>query len=257
MILLADVGNSRIKWLLWEGSGFCQRGQASHSSAESGAGLADQQWRALPRPDRAVLVSVAGVDTRAALADWIWHAWQIEAEFVVSTAAGCGVRNAYAEPERLGADRWVALIAARSLTQQACYVVDCGTALTIDALAADGQHLGGVIVPGMRLMREALYRETRQIPPEAGEPRLFGQSTREGVWGGALYAVAASIDGIVARMMAHHGVGQCWLTGGDAGQVLPCLCGAYQLVPDLLFTGLQVVAEATDGSVLQRFNRRA
>ena len=56
------------------------------------------------------------------------------------------------------------MIAARVLTDRPCYVVDCGTAVTIDALAADGRHLGGVIIPGMRLMREALYRETRQIP---------------------------------------------------------------------------------------------
>jgi type III pantothenate kinase len=102
--------------------------------------------------------------------------------------------------------------------------------------------LGGVIVPGMRLMREALYRETRQIPPETGEPRLFGQSTREGVWGGALYAVAATIDGITERMIASHGPGVRWLTGGDAEGVLPYLQAEYQLEPELIFTGLRMIA---------------
>jgi type III pantothenate kinase len=135
------------------------------------------------------------------------------------------------------------MIAARALLgPQTCYVVDCGTAVTIDALAADGQHLGGVIVPGMRLMREALYRETRQIPPEAGDARLFGQSTREGVWGGALYAVASAIDGITDRMSASHGPGARLLTGGATGVVLPHLQGDYRVEPDLIFTGLRVIA---------------
>ncbi|HOW76844.1 MAG TPA: type III pantothenate kinase [Candidatus Competibacteraceae bacterium] len=241
MIFLADVGNSRIKWAVWDGSGFQQRGQASHG-AENWTEWAERQWRALPPPQRALMVSVAGPEARSAFTDWIQKSWGIEAQFVGSTTAACGVRNAYAEPERLGADRWVALIAARSLTRQSCYVVDCGTAVTIDALAADGQHLGGVIVPGMRLMREALYRETRQIPPETGEPRLFGQSTREGVWGGALYAVASTIDGITERMIANHGSGLRLLTGGDAEGVLPYLQAAYQLEPELIFTGLRVIA---------------
>jgi type III pantothenate kinase len=143
----------------------------------------------------------------------------------------------------MGADRWVALIAARALLgPKTCYVVDCGTAVTIDALAADGRHLGGVIVPGMRLMREALYRETRQIPPEPGEARLFGQSTRDGVWGGALYAVASAIDGITERMSAEHGSGARLLTGGDVETVWPCLRGEYRWEPDLIFTGLRVIA---------------
>ena len=241
MILLADVGNSRIKWVVWEGSEFQQRGQACHG-AESWTELVERQWRQLPPPQRVLMVSVAGLEARTALAGWIRQIWGIEAQFVTSSAAACGIRNAYVEPERLGADRWVALIAARSLTRQSCYVVDCGTAMTIDALAADGQHLGGVIVPGMRLMREALYRETRQIPPETGEPRLFGQSTRDCVWGGAMYAVASAIDGITDRMIASHGPGPRLLTGGGAEAVLPFLRGEYRLELDLIFSGLRVIA---------------
>jgi len=248
VILLADVGNSRIKWVIDEDGKFRTRGRASHGE-EEWAELAARQWGHLPRPARALIVSVAGSEARAGLEKWIEQTWAIEAEFVVSTAAACGVRNAYAEPERLGADRWVAMIAARALTQQICYVVDCGTALTIDALAADGQHLGGVIVPGARLMREALYRETRQIPPEGGEPRLFGQSTRDCVWGGAIHAVAAAIDGITERMMAVSGSGARFLTGGGAEAISPYLLRQYRLEPDLIFRGLQVIAGQNRGPV--------
>lgn len=242
MILLADVGNSRVKWVTCEEGEFRTRGHANHGD-ESGADWATRVWGNLPHPKRVLIVSVAGSTARAALADWIARNWAIEAEFVVSTATTCGVHNSYAEPERMGADRWVAMIAARALLgPSSCYVVDCGTAVTIDALAADGRHRGGVIVPGLRLMREALYRETRQIPPETGAARLFGHSTRDGVWGGALYAVASAIDGIIDRMTADRGPGVRLLTGGDVEAVLPCLRGEYRWEPDLIFTGLRVMA---------------
>ena len=241
MILLADVGNSRVKWVTCERGEFSRRGQASHNE-ESWVAMAESQWRDLPRPARVVIVSVAGLEACVGLTEWIGQRWGIVAEFVASTAAACGIRNSYVEPERMGADRWVAMIAARALTDRTCYVVDCGTAVTIDALAADGRHLGGVIIPGMRLMREALYRETRRIPPETGEVRLFGQSTRDCVWGGAVYAVASAVDGITERMIADHGAGLRLLTGGDAETVLPHLQLEYRLEPDLIFTGLQVIA---------------
>ena len=246
MMLLADVGNSRIKWVSCEQGEFRQRGQSPHDQ-ESWPELVARLWPEAPRPQRVLIVNVAGPQVRAALTDWIQQAWAIDAEFAVCSAAAFGVRNAYAEPERMGADRWVAMIAARALTQQTCYVVDCGTAVTIDALAADGRHLGGVIFPGTRLMREALYRETRQIPPETGEIRLFGQSTRDGVWGGAAYAVAAAIDGITERMIALHGPGLRLLTGGGGKAVLPCLQGDYRFEPDLLFLGLRVMAGDSPG----------
>jgi type III pantothenate kinase len=243
VILLADVGNSRVKWVTYEEGALRTRGQARHDD-ENWVEWATRHWGNLPRPARVSIVSVAGAEARATLADWVRRTWSTEVEFAVTTAAACGVRNAYAEPERMGADRWVAMIAARALLgPKTCYVVDCGTALTVDALAADGQHRGGVIVPGMRLMREALYRETRQIPLETGEARLFGQSTRDGVWGGALYAVASAIDGIIDRMSAEHGPGARLLTGGDAETVLPCLRGEYRWEPDLIFQGLRVMAE--------------
>jgi len=245
VILLADVGNSRIKWMSGADDVWPQHGQASHGD-ESWAELAGRLWSALPRPTRVLIVSVAGPEARAGLAAWIRQTWALDAEFVVSSAVACGVRNAYAEPERLGADRWVAMIAAWALLGQRCYVVDCGTAVTIDALATDGQHRGGVIIPGTRLMREALYRQTQQIPPEPGSIQLFGQSTAEGVWGGATYAVAAAIDGITARMRAAHGPGVCLLTGGGSKTLLPYLRGVYRLEPDLIFTGLRVIADITE-----------
>ena len=113
-MLLADVGNSRIKWVSCEQGEFRQRGQSRHDQ-ESWPELIARLWREAPRPQRVLIVNVAGPQVRAALTDWIQQAWAIDAEFAVCSTAAFGVRNAYAEPERMGADRWVAMIAARAL----------------------------------------------------------------------------------------------------------------------------------------------
>ncbi|NJM12970.1 MAG: type III pantothenate kinase [Synechococcaceae cyanobacterium SM1_2_3] len=108
MMLLVDVGNSRIKWMSCERGHFRAHGQASHG-AENWTVIATRLWGSLERPTRMLIVNVAGAEAGAGLSDWVWKTWGIKAEFAVSTAAACGIRNAYAEPERLGADRWVAI----------------------------------------------------------------------------------------------------------------------------------------------------
>lgn len=254
MILLADVGNSRIKWAIYEKGEFLQEGLIYHHQTKLSEAGGLKQWEYLPRPNRALIVSVAGPELCSTLKTWVRRVWAIDAEFVIATATCCGLYNAYAEPALLGADRWVAMIAARALTQQACYVVDCGTALTIDAVAADGRHLGGVIVPGIQLMRQALYSETRQIIPEQGEYCLFGTSTKDCVWGGTIYAVAAAIDGITERMMAARGPGIRFLTGGGAELIAEYLLGKFQIQPDLVFHGLKLIAEQQESKDLYPSN---
>jgi len=247
MMLLADIGNTRIKWLAWEQGQVRRRGGLRHRGVDRRR-LGPQLWGRLERPAQVWIANVAGPEMAAALSAWIVEAWSLEARFAHTEAAGFGVRCAYAVPSRLGVDRWVAMIGARSLTRQVCCVVDCGTATTIDALSPAGGHLGGVIFPGIRLMRESLYRDTRQIPAEAGTVTLFGRDTMDGVWGGTAYAVAAAIDRITRQMAADMGGPACrLLTGGDAEALLPYLEGDYRLEPDLIFQGLLVMAGERPG----------
>jgi len=241
-MLLVDVGNSRIKWVVWENDCFTRRGALFYRELAQET-LGERLWGGLQRPSRVLVANVAGVQMANALREWIESTWAVPVQFVATEAANFGIRNAYPNPAQMGVDRWVAMVGAKASINQACCVVDCGTAITIDALAADGCHLGGVIFPGVQLMREALYRDTRQIPAATGEVVLFGNTTQNCVWGGVVHAVAAAIDGITAQMEATQGQAVCrLLTGGGAETVLPYLKNNYQQEPDLLFHGLLTIA---------------
>jgi type III pantothenate kinase len=245
-LLLVDVGNTRIKWILRDGDEIQQRGDLIHRGL-SRSTLAERCWGTLTPPSLVLIANVAGPEMASTLASWIAQRWSVEARFVVCEVAGFGVKNAYQNPHRLGVDRWVALIGARASTNRPCCIVDCGTAITVDGLEADGTHLGGVIFPGTRLMREALYRNTRQVPPETGTVALFGNDTQDCVWGGTAHAAAGAIDRITRRMEASMG-GEIerLLTGGDAERLSTQLDGAYRVEPDLLFEGLRVIATRFD-----------
>ncbi len=244
MKLLVDVGNTRIKWVLWSKQGVMERGDLIHKDMDRSE-LGQRLWAELKPPSQAIIANVAGMEMAKALSLWIRNTWAISVRFPVSESTGFGLRNAYAKPSDLGVDRWVAMLGAKALSAGHCCVVDCGTAVTIDALTADGQHQGGVIFPGVRLMRLALYRDTQQIPPEdGGQPVFLGKGTRDCVWGGTVYAVTGAIDSIVSRMRVTLGAEACcFLTGGDGPVLLPYLQGNYRLEPDLIFHGLRVMAK--------------
>ena len=241
-LLLVDVGNTRIKWMSWNRGEIHQRGSLIHRGLPLSA-LAERCWGALQPPARVLIANVAGPGMASALASWIEQTWSVQARFAVSKAAGFGVTNAYDNPHRLGVDRWVALIGARALTRGHCCIIDCGTAITVDALTSSGQHLGGVIFPGARLMRDALYRDTQQVPPETGEIALFGRDTQDCVWGGTIHAAAGAIHRVTQRMAAAMATEvDHLLTGGDAELLATQLDGHFRWEPDLIFEGLRVIA---------------
>lgn len=252
MILLVDAGNTRIKWAglvmgaLQPGAALSRCGGTEDIDALSAA------WGNLPRPGRMLVASVAGTEFHRLLTAWSQRTWGIEPEFVRSRPEGFGVTNAYLDPQRLGVDRWLALIAARRALAGPVCVIDCGTALTVDVMTEDGRHLGGLIVPGLGLMRRALLDNTADIRAalEDAPPlrlAMLAKDTRGGVMSGTLYAAVATID----RIMRDLGEGAddrpaCLLTGGDSGAILPLLSTEFDFhhEPDLVLQGLAIVAEA-------------
>jgi len=247
MILLVDVGNSALKWATLEAGGLDPGGHAYLAGADAAA-LMDDFCSDLPVPDRVVVAGVGPDAVNEALRQAAARHWAVEAEFLRSSSAAGGVVNAYSEPERLGIDRWAALVAARADGRRAACIVDCGTAATVDVLDAGGTHLGGLIIPGLGLMRRALEGGTqiRSVEPLEAEGRvaLFAGDTYDAIQGGSLYALVAFIDRVAADVAVALGEApQGYVTGGDASAVLPLLGGRWEHRPDMVLEGLALLAE--------------
>lgn len=248
-MLLVDLGNSRLKWALSR-SGEVREPQALVHEGEFSAGLFDCAWANVVPPTRLVLANVAGANAADALQAWVCERWGLRAEFVVATRSACGVVNGYTEPARLGIDRWAAMVAAHHRYDESVIVVDCGTAITVDAIAADGHHLGGLIAPGCMLMRHALDAGTVGVGPTAhrGVAALnLGADSQSGVASGVLHGALGFIERALATARrALHGVPQAVITGGDAAVLAPFLAVPYAHEPELVLAGLALLAEARD-----------
>jgi len=172
----------------------------------------------------------------------------LEIKNVVAKSNAYGVRCAYENPAQLGADRWAALVAARHYGTGASCIIDCGTAMTVDVLTADGNHAGGIIIPGLGMMRDALYAGTDGVQEPAAESPASGLlacDTAGAVEGGSLYAVVAFIDRVCADMEKELDEPMtCLLTGGDAPDILPLLNAEVEHEPTLVLQGLARVAES-------------
>jgi type III pantothenate kinase len=232
MIAAIDAGNSRIKWGIHDGSAW--RGLDSLPTEDAGD-LAEimSRW---PGVEEVAACCVAGKGVEE-LIEEAARASGRRLRWVRSAAAAHGVRNAYEQPERLGADRWAALIGARVKTAGACLVVCAGTATTIDWLDAAGDFRGGLILPGVRLMRATLAQNTAQLPDAEGEYRDEPRNTLDGIVSGCLHAQAGAIERMFARVSA-AGETVCLLTGGAIWRIAPCLGIPYRLEETLILDGL-------------------
>lgn len=247
MILLVDIGNTRIKWGWLDGEALTHLGQEIRPSGDFDS-FGRTAWGALTPPQRVVVSNVAGPAAHDALVAFVGREWNITPEFVVSASAGQGVTNAYPDPQKLGTDRWAALIGARSLVGvSACLVVDAGTAITIDVLTHEGMHQGGLIIPGIEMMRRALTQDTALIgcdhPLQNLSQDLLARDTESAVNAGSLYAAIAVIDRVAADVANAIILGESLITGGDADTLLPLLAGHFRHEPNLVLKGLAVIAQ--------------
>jgi type III pantothenate kinase len=247
MKLLVDIGNTSIKWAL-QGDG-CTVGESQLRNGKAFKDLARPIWKNLEVPERVIIASVAGNEFDKAVQTWIKRRWKVMAEFLRASAAQCGVINAYTQPERLGADRWACLIAAHAQHVNPVVIVDCGTAITIDALQQSGRHVGGLIIPGMELMRTSLVARAHGIEMLASDNQeiaLLGRSTEVGISGGVLYAAVSLVDRVFSDIRAELGAStRLVVTGGDAGRIQPLLSSRSVLEPDMVLKGLAVYAGET------------
>jgi len=256
MILLIDIGNTCIKW------GWLDPEWLDHSSAtlpqieRTGTinhvesrfeSMLDSYWADQAQPEQVWLASVAEESVSQVVTAWIRKHWDRDVLRASSAAESGGLVNAYVEPQRLGVDRWLALLYAHRFTSKSCCIIDCGSAITFDVLAAGGEHRGGHILPGLKMMRDAVYSGTAGVLQTRGSDNtlsLFTNNTEEAVAAGSLYAVIAYIDRVLSdleQVLAEQAI--CLVTGGDAKTLVSLLSGHVELCPDLVLQGLAVYGQ--------------
>lgn len=200
MKLLIDIGNSRVKWAFGLADSFVASGEL-RLDAYPDLGVILQAGQS---PEEIRISNVAGAEVGARVARILEGRFGIKPVFARSAASGAGVRTAYSDPGQLGIDRWLAVCAAFSRYQSALCVVDAGTATTLDLVSANGEHQGGVILPGLELMQSTLLSETGDLARLAGRdgmaprPGSPGASSEARIWLGRETATAIRYGGLQA-----------------------------------------------------------
>ncbi|HEX5371415.1 MAG TPA: type III pantothenate kinase [Aquabacterium sp.] len=247
--LVIDIGNSRLKWGLYDSADPDAPLQA-HGAVilEEIDQLWFSVWRHLPRPDGMLGCVVAGDAIKRRVEEQL-APWGLKPQWLVSSAVGGGVRNGYDHPHRLGADRWAALVGARHHAVRdgrpvPALVIMVGTAVTIDALDASGTFLGGAIMPGFGLMLRALETGTAGLKVPMGEATDFPTNTSDALTSGGTDAISGAIERIYRRLARREGVDPLLLMSGGAAPKLAQLADELPLrqIDHLIFEGLLTLA---------------
>ncbi len=239
MIVELDIGNTRIKW----------RHTALHGDDESEEGVFDDveeffaNYAQQKKPDVFRFCSVRDQAISNKLISWSSENWGFEPQVAEVSRECGGVTVNYADVSRLGVDRWLAMLAAYRKAGGACLVVDCGTAFTLDSLSAEGSHLGGFILPGLKLMQESLIANTGiRLDPGAHQDSIeMGNSTDEAVLNGSLASLVAIVEKHAEILAQQSGQTRVFVSGGDA-QLLAKFVESVncEIVPGLVLDGLAI-----------------
>lgn len=245
MELLIDAGNSRIKWAKYLDTQLIEQGAIIH---QDNALLRLQVFLEQYTPQRIIIVHVLGIRFEQGITHYT-EVHSIPLLMVHSHSYAYGIHTHYLQPQRLGADRFVAMAAAYQLSQQqACIVIDCGTAVTIDTINAAGEHIGGIIYPGLQLCAESLTQKATNLKQlqatDKNTMTLYAKETLQAINSGCYYGLAAAIEGMCQKMEYDLSYNvQKILCGGDSTVIYDLLPQRdYKLTPDLVIQGLKLIA---------------
>ena len=249
-MLTIDIGNSRVKWAQFDGDNvMIAHGVFSYDKKNVVNELIQAE---LPLRDQAVWLSnVAGADMASLMSQVLDKSSCLDYRFATTQAQQCGVRNGYKQPQKLGVDRWLAMLAAFHLPQraadQALCVIDCGTALTLDVLDASGQHLGGYIAPGLVALQGVLAEKAADIDIEPARPatvKMPADNTADAVVRGCAQVLLGGIRQMLEDSLPAKQKSCIVLTGGDAQWVRDDLSLPTETLyePLLVNRGLHLVA---------------
>jgi len=241
--LLLDLGNTRLKWTSRVPAPIASAGAKvmsalTHAAPNKASGI----WDALfleARPQKVWLASVAGKHADSLIAE-IKQRWGCAVIRARTPAQFPGWTNSYDTPERLGVDRFLAMLGAREIAANSALIVAmAGTALTIDVLDAKGVHQGGLIVPGPSLMRASLHRATAELPDVIASSVALGRSTADAIGAGSVRACSA----LIAAVAQDFPAAKLIISGGAAAELQPGLASLAPLyIEDLVLRGLRFYA---------------
>lgn len=238
--LLLDGGNSQLKWAWVENGTFSEVGRAPYRDlAQLG-----EEWLQFADEDvKIVGCAVCGSVKKAMVEEQLTH----PVEWLSSMPQALGIRNHYRRPEEHGSDRWFNALGSRRFTQNACVVVSCGTAVTTDALTEDNHYLGGTIMPGFHLMKEAMALKTANLNRPIGKVYPFPTTTPNAIASGMMDAVCGALMMMHGRLKDKTGEGKpvdIIITGGGAARVVQALPESFvhdnqvKIVDNLVIHGL-------------------
>jgi type III pantothenate kinase len=238
MNLLIDMGNTRLKWATANKLDFIPGNPIANAEITRNALI--QLWQACGTPNQLAISCVSNsqlFDVVISAANDLWPGITINR--VQSEATAYGVCNAYQEPEKLGVDRWLSMIVGFQLYPKALCIVDCGTAITLDVIDNSGQHLGGLICPGLRLMKESLAKGTENLHlGEAAFPFGLATNTDAAIHNGTLSGACGLIELV---LKTQPDTTQLLLTGGDAEAIAAHISRPAIIDPDLVLLGLALM----------------
>jgi len=248
MILDVDAGNTALKWRLSNAEkGIVARGRSVYGDDQLFCNVAKQ----FPAINMVRLSSVAKPELDAFIASYVLQLWGIPVVVAKTKSSFAGLTVAYKNANRLGVDRWLAMLAARDIAEGAVCIVDCGSAITVDMVDAGGLHQGGYIVPGLAMQRKTLLNSTGQIRIEHEVEQAsvsWGRNTEEAISFGVLQMAVSFIDAIVDRFAEGRESVALFLTGGDAAVLRPLLKSGERFYehPELVMDGLVVALPQAD-----------
>jgi type III pantothenate kinase len=243
-MLTIDIGNTNIKWALWDGEAIIRSGAFAYSKQQ--VQQAFHHWHELHPEQQVMVACVAGEDVETALTDWMRRHWSQTPVFLRSAACFGDVINAYPDPAQYGVDRWATLLGARALTHQPLCIIDAGTAITVDLIDVDGRHQGGLIMPGLQMMRQALLSGAAGIDKANGNIRAFADNTADAVSSGTLHMLKAAIIDVCSSAAKVLGTNMKIIITGGTSELILSLPGIpeMQSEPNLVLLGLRVAAQS-------------
>lgn len=244
-ILILDIGNSRVKWAVYT---LIDRQYKQHGVFENSSDVDVMLERVFSvfKPMPIWISRVGKAELASQVEGWFRAKWGVNPTLVQVKAEEFGVVNGYEIPEKMGVDRWMAIIAGWQYYKRAFCVIDCGTAITVDCVNNEGVHLGGVIMPGVKSTKKALIENTTIENMVMTDCKLLAGDTEDAVSSGVWHAVCGGVTMILNEVRSIVPEFKICLCGGDALYLESCLNVEAEVMNNLVIEGVCMVALAND-----------